>query len=120
MTKGKVVNKQTGLEITGFLTNQLDRYFWFTIDGDDDNIRSFDNNSWDFIEDKPSAYEQYVALKPGTRFVLDAQTEYTRIKLDDTHYGYEYVPGRWDVIGNDTTLEYVFRGSELTVLDNES
>jgi hypothetical protein len=115
MTKGKVVNKQTGLEIPGFLTNQLDRYFWFTIDGDDDNIRSFDNNSWDFIEDKPSAYEQYLALKPGTRFVLDNQTEYARIKLDDTHYALGYSYGKWNIVEN---IAVAIGESELTVLDN--
>jgi hypothetical protein len=89
MTKGKVVNKQTGLEITGFLTNQLDRYFWFTIDGDDDNIRSFDNNSWDFIEDRARISDQMYALPIGEKFTTNFWKDSGYyVRVSDSHVAY--------------------------------
>jgi hypothetical protein len=104
VTKGKLLNKQTGLEIHGEIEPDTDglSHFGFMIDGTIEYVLDFRSDEWDFIEDKPSAYEQYVALKPGTRFLVNQSGKpidsVVRIKLDDDTYAYAYenAPGMWE------------------------
>lgn len=119
MTRGTITNKTTGQTLTGEAIStsggqSVSASWGFKIDGTAWST-IFYMEEWDFIEYKPSAYEQYLALKPGTRFVLDDQTEYARIKLDDTHYALGYSYGKWNIVEN---IAVAIGESELTVLDN--
>jgi hypothetical protein len=102
MTKGKIVNKQTGLEIHGDIWVQYIDKIQFLIDGDYE-AKSFAKSLWEFIEDKPSTYEQYLALKPGARFTVSGTggpvDDISRIKLDDDTYAFAYgeESGEWSI-----------------------
>jgi hypothetical protein len=88
MTKGKIVNKQTGLEILGEKSSNVlenDRIFWFAIEGAP-TTKPWFKSVYEFIEDKPTPYEQYKALKPGQKFRLREGDSFARIKLDDTTF----------------------------------
>lgn len=108
MTKGKIVNKQTGLEIPGDIwVRSMDR-IQFLIAGDHE-VKTFARSAWDFIEDQPSAYEQFLALKQGARFTINEDGKpidnTTRIKLDDDTYAYEDGPAYWETNGSVGALQ---------------
>ena len=84
MTRGTLTNKKTGQTLTGDRQGADTQGWYFYIDGTTVN-NYFYSRDWDFIEDKPSAYDQYLALKPGTRFTLVSDGQ-MRMKLDDSHY----------------------------------
>lgn len=113
MTKGKIVNKQTGLEIPGTRTEAGNKmYFWFSIDGDE-TPKLWYHSIYEFIEDKPSTYEQYLALKPGARFTLSGKggrVDIPRIKLDDDTYAFKWNSGDWG-----TNVSSNFKVKSLTI-----
>lgn len=96
MTKGKIVNKQTGLEIPAEESRGYPNYFFATIEGDT-MPRIWYTPVWDFIEDKPSAYEQFLSFKPGQRFAI-WDDDVVRIKLDNSTYAAHYEDGSWEIL----------------------
>jgi len=90
MTKGKLINKTTGDTLT-VETNkghiQAADVFIVNVVGDTRfNVRHFSKREWDFIEDKPTAYEVIKAMKPGTVFAGAGVGATRYIRLDEDYY----------------------------------
>jgi len=119
MTKGKLINKTTGDTLTVTNVTYADAFnvCYASIVGETRyDVRSFYKKEWDFVEDKPSVYEQIQAMPIGTRFQYETThgEKWTYIKVSDTHVwddkreyafktkdGFDGLKGNVTEIGND-------------------
>lgn len=75
----KITNKETGLEIEGWLDEEFRLlFFFFHIDGCQAPNR-FNPDEWNISEIAPSQREQVMALEPGTIFQIEGNDPFLRI-----------------------------------------
>ena len=99
MTHGRITTKDGKNTLTGEFKALTGKYGDFRPDGTD-NWMAVLKSEWNFVEDKPSAYEQIEAMEPGTIFEAQWGTQY--IKLTDSqvwsmyrNFAFKNAPGQW-------------------------